>query len=138
MAYIHPSLQSASLISIGQLCDDGCTAIFDKTKLEVKKNNRIIIKGQRNYDDGLWDISLGTQPKTNNIDAIVKKNTTKNKLANYLHACAGSPSITTFHKAINKGFFVTWPGIEEINFLKFLPNQEATAKGHMDQEKQGL
>ena len=60
------------------------------------------------------------------------------KLANYLHACAGSPSLTTFQKAIKNGNFLSWPNIENINFIKYIPNQEATSKGHMDQERQGL
>ena len=29
-ALIYPHLKSESLLSIGQLCDDGCTAVFDK------------------------------------------------------------------------------------------------------------
>ena len=33
---------------------------------------------------------------------------------------------------------MSWPGIEEINFGKYIPNQKATANGHMDQQKQGL
>ena len=138
LAYVHPALKSASLISIGQLCDDGCTATFDKTKLEIIKNNKIIVQGHRNPDDGLWDIPLDTTPNNIKINAIIRKNSTKHKLANYLHACAGSPSLSTFQKAIKKGYFLSWPGIEEINFEKYIPNQEATAKGHMDQEKQGL
>ena len=134
---IHPTLQ-ASLISIGQLCDDGCTAVFKKDTLEISKNNKIILRGERNRIDGLWDIPLKTDEKEIHINAIVKKNTAKHKLANYLHACAGSPVLTTFQKAISNGNFMSWPGIDEIRFKKYAPNQEATAKGHLDQERQGL
>ena len=73
-AYVHPALNSTSLISIGQLCDDNCTAIFNKDNLKITKNNRTILKGYRNRNDGLWDIPL--MPKHQNsvqINAIIKK-----------------------------------------------------------------
>ena len=59
------------------------------------------MSGNRNVTDGLWDIPLH-QPieRENKINAIIRKNTSKNKLANYLHACAGSPSLSTFQRAI--------------------------------------
>ena len=57
-AYVHPALKSSSLISIGQLCDDGCVVIFDKDKINVLKNKKIIMSGNRNVTDGLWDIPL--------------------------------------------------------------------------------
>ena len=138
-AYIHPMLKNTSLLSIGQLCDDGCTATFDKEKLNVTKNNKIILQGIRNHKDGLWDIPMGIPPsKELKINAIIRKNMAVHKLANYLHACAGSPTLSTFQAAIKKGNFLTWPNIDNINFNKYIPNQIATAKGHMDQERQGL
>ena len=52
-AMILPGLQSASLISIRQLCDDGCNILLNKRKSIAVKNKRIILKGNRNYSDGL-------------------------------------------------------------------------------------
>ena len=49
-------------------------------------------------------------------NAIVAKNNTKKQLADYLHACADSPALTTFQKSIKNGNFVTWPGIEDVHF----------------------
>ena len=60
------------------------------------------------------------------------------ELAQYLHACAFSPVISTFQKCINKGNFLSWPGIEKLNFNKLIKTTEATLKGHMDQERKGL
>ena len=37
---ILPQLKSASLISIGQLCDDNCDVLLNKTKLIAIKNNK--------------------------------------------------------------------------------------------------
>ena len=69
---------------------------------------------------------------------IIRRNKTKHELAKYLHKCAFSPSITTFQKAIRKGHFITWPGIENMNFPKFIENILPTAKGHIDQERANL
>ena len=48
--HVFPSLTSASLFSIGQLCDDGCTAILNNKTLTI-------------YIDGLWDIDLTAHAK---------------------------------------------------------------------------
>ncbi len=56
----------------------------------------------------------------------------------FLHATAFSPAISTFQKAIRNGNFVTWPGIDSINFETVLKITLATEKGHLDQEQKGL
>ena len=66
-AMIIPNLKSASLISIGQLCDDGCTAVMDKKDLAVVKKNTVILRGKRNKMDGLWDIPI----ENNHIKKII-------------------------------------------------------------------
>ena len=38
---LFPELQSESLLSIGQLCDEGNVAVFDKKHLKVYKENKI-------------------------------------------------------------------------------------------------
>ena len=55
-ALIYPQLHNESLLSIGQLCDEGCVAIFDKATLRILKNGKVILTGNRNLRDGLWDI----------------------------------------------------------------------------------
>ena len=57
-ANIFKDLHSASLISLGQLCDDGCTAILDRKQIQVVKDQHVVLKGRRNWMDGLWDIDL--------------------------------------------------------------------------------
>ena len=37
-------LHSASLISLGQLCDDDCVAILDKHKIQVIKDSRVVMQ----------------------------------------------------------------------------------------------
>ena len=68
---ILPNLHSSSLISLGQLADDGCVSILDKTHLYVIHENETIqaikntvqqssplLTGKRNKQDGLYDIPI--------------------------------------------------------------------------------
>ena len=102
--------------------------------MHIIKDNHVILQGDRDVTDGLWKINL----KPLQINYIVKKDKSKTELAQYLHACAFSPAISTFQECINRGNFVTWPGIETLNFKKLLQNPEATLLGHLDQERKNL
>ena len=57
-ATVLPALKSSSLISLGQLCDNDCTVILDKNKMLAIKKNEVILRGCRNYLDGLWNIPI--------------------------------------------------------------------------------
>ena len=59
--YVFDDLKIGSLISLGQLCDDDCIAIFSKYTLNVVKNDKLLITGRRT-DNGLWEIPLTTSP----------------------------------------------------------------------------
>ena len=91
---------NASLLSIGQLCNNECIALFDKRHLRVFKHRILILKGQRNWTDGLCDVKI--KPQQQQLNVIIRKDKTKHDLAEYLHKCAFSPSLTTFQKTIKK------------------------------------
>ena len=57
-AKILPGLKSASLISLGKLCDDGCDITLHEDKLYVSKDNEVVLTGHRNMVDNLWDIPV--------------------------------------------------------------------------------
>ena len=101
-AHVFDGLTNASLLSVGQLCDDNCTAIFDKAAMKIVKNGMTIIQGERNNVDGLWDIALPLTPlaPVAVANAIIKKSTSHADLADYLYACCGSPPLRTFLRAI--------------------------------------
>ena len=65
-------------------------------------------------------------------NCIVHTKKSKLELAQCLHACAGSPVISTFQKAISNGNFIIWPGIDKLNFNALLKTTLATAKGYLD------
>ena len=57
-ATILPGLKSASLISLGKLCDDGCNIALHEDKLYIYKDNELVLTGYRNRTDNLWDIPV--------------------------------------------------------------------------------
>ena len=110
-AHILEGLSYVSLLSIGKLCDDDCVAVFDKTHLCIYKQGILIIKGQRNWTDGLWDINIKPIRPQQSVNVITRKDKTKNYLAEYFHKCIFSPSISTFQREILQGHLLSWPGI---------------------------
>ena len=125
-----------SLLSIRQLCDDGCVAIFTNQKMYIMKNKTLIIQGDRNKQDGLWDVLLPDQQ--DKICAVLRMDQSKNDLAKFLHACCFSPTKSTFTMAIKKGNFVNWPGLTVELITKYLNPYFSTEKGHLCQERQNL
>ena len=57
-AVILPGLKSASLISFGKLCDDNCDVLLTKRKMYAVKKDEIVMEGDRNFGDKLWDIPI--------------------------------------------------------------------------------
>ena len=64
---VFPDMAS-SLLSIGQLCDDGCIALFDKHQVAIIKDNAVILTGHRNPRTKLWMVDLNASPT---LDPIV-------------------------------------------------------------------
>ena len=55
---ILPAHKSTNLVSLGQLCDDGCKITLDKNTLLATKNYLPVFQGYRNHCDSLWDIPI--------------------------------------------------------------------------------
>ena len=108
--------------------------------MKVLKNENIILHGYRIKSDGLWDVPLqaDASPSQPSINAIINKNQSKEKLAQYYHSCCFSPCISTFTQAIKNGNFMSWPGLQDLNLHRHMKKTIATSMGHLDQEHQGL
>ena len=110
---ILPKLQSASLMSLGQLCDDDCQVNLKK-KFHVIKDKKEIMKEYRNSTNGLWDIPIPihlTPPRKQHVSVIIQKQTNKQDLIQFYHAACFLPTIATFIKAVKNGNFISWPGL---------------------------
>ena len=164
--HIIPKLSSSSLISMGQLCDDDCDVHLRKEDMDVKKDNKVIIRGLRNKFDGLWDIEFKNPITTRNkLIKLWDINSQKvpTKLANlnlqtpvtykahlvvqqqsipeliaFYKGCAFSPVKSTWIQAIKNENFITWPGLTAERVAKYYPVTTATPKGHLDQEQQNI
>ena len=141
-AHVFEHLKNALLVSIGQLCDQDCIAVFDKQKLHIFRHGELVLDGVRNHVDGLWDIvfnpTLKNPPVIQHANVIVRADQTKTNLAEYFHKCLFSPPLVTIQMAVRLGHLSTWPGIRKLNFLKLIYDTIPTAKGHLNQERKNL
>ena len=63
VGHIFDNLKYGYLISIGQVCGNDCVAIFTKYHVNIVKNGKIIIGGQQNPSNGLWNIPLAPKSR---------------------------------------------------------------------------
>lgn len=143
-----PKLAANALLSVGVLCDNGCHALFTATQVIITLQGVVIMIGHRKAP-GLWYVDLDNitsttttikeppQQQTETANAIIDAKTQAD-LMQYLHAAAFSPSTSTFTQAIEKGFFISWPGLTAQAVRKHLPKSMATAQGHLDQTRKNI
>ena len=126
-AHVFNIITTGSLISMVQLFDDDCIAIFTKFDVKILKNNQVMITGLRDCTNGLWNIPLEPSPPAqqsskrshpNQAKGILHNDTTKRELAQYFHAAASGPVKSTFIASINKGHFTSWPGLSAKPYLQ--------------------
>ena len=115
-------MKTDSLISLGVLCDYGCTLTLDKHELPVKNNGQEIIKGTSTKKTGMWEVPLDTQKPAAVINNILAQ-ISKSELAQYLHTSLFSPNTESLAKAIKQGFLKTWTGLTKKLIKRYLKNQ---------------
>ena len=145
-AYVFNNMAS-SLLSIGQLCDDGCVATFDKDSVVIAKDNTVILQGKRDPSTKLWMVDLNCSPTTSPLpgpnviqhaaNAAIAQETVPERVA-FLHWCAGSPQLSTWCKAIDAGFYRSWPGLTSKLVRKHMPQSTPMIKGHLDQQRKNI
>ena len=144
-ALVLDDLKTGTLISLAQLCDDDCIAIFNKHDVNILKNNEVVIKGAR-LPNGLWTLPILDAPPAvpilnappHQANGILRTDKPKQELATYLHATLGSPVPSTLLQAIRSHHLTTFPGLTTNLITKHLPKSLATVLGHQDQEAKHL
>jgi hypothetical protein len=112
-AHIFPAIQNNSLLSVGQLYDEGYFVLFsiDEVKF-LDEKNIIIMKGNRDCATGLWRINLYHQKPNCNISQKQPQIHSANKvyalhntgaLVNYLHKAMLSCTNSALVHAVKKG-----------------------------------
>ena len=59
--HIFLQMQTAPLVSLGFLCDYGCTTTIDKQEISFQNNGEEIIKETRNKKTGMLEVPLVPQ-----------------------------------------------------------------------------
>jgi hypothetical protein len=57
-AHILPGLAQHSLLSVGQMCESGCSVTFTATEATLKNGESTILTGQRYKNSGTWRVPL--------------------------------------------------------------------------------
>ena len=139
-----------TLISVVPICDADCTVVFTKTYVTVlSPKGKIILTVWREKNlPMLWRFMLKPTKQlikyyTTTIQTTPVEHSAYNipileALVRYMHTAAGFPVKSTWHKAIKKGNFATWPGLTYSNAEKYFPHAVETTKGHMVQSLQGV
>jgi hypothetical protein len=133
-----PNLTSGTLVSFGQLCDNGCQALFDKHSVTTFYDNRPVLYGTRPGLRSLWTLTPSTMsslPPTlaaANVlcPAFLPSSTLAADIVAFMHAALGSPVLSTLQKALDSGFLPGFPGLTSRSLRNNPPFSVATVKGH--------
>ena len=90
-AFVLDDLRTGTLISLSQLCDDDCVAIFSRFDVKLVKDNQVLLTGHR-LPSGLWSLPLLAPPSPHQANGILRLDRPKTELAQYYYAALGSPA----------------------------------------------
>ena len=119
------------LISVKQLVQNGCTVHFISNEVVIKdgKTGEPLLRGQYSPTRNLYTVPLHTNsiPPTaanqppplrdllstlhNAYGAMTYEQNVIPKLIKWYHTTAGFPATSTWLRAINNGFYSSWPGL---------------------------
>jgi hypothetical protein len=140
-AHVFPGMANHSLLSVGQLCDEGCIVTFKQASVTICDSEKSqILSGPRDLNTGLWRIIL--KQTNNHIPESISNNVYELRntgaLVHYLHKALFSPTKSAMLQAVKDGHLITWPGLTEDAINKHLKLAPATAMGHMNQRRQNI
>jgi hypothetical protein len=136
-AYILPGLVHNSLISVGQLCDNGCSVTFTQDQVTVSNNEKCVMYGSQDPKSRSWRVNLEQKIEKNEVQCNhAHDNNNQKDLINFLHAACLSPVKSTWIKAIKNGNLSSWPGLTEHAVEKKLSKSTSTTKGNLNQQRQ--
>jgi len=139
----HIVLQLASrpLLSIGQLCDVGCSIAFTVDHITIHHNSNLILQGQQTPTTKLWqlDIQPTTPESTHMADAAIGSATPTDMVADmvaFARTALFSPTLSTLAEALCCGLLPEFSSLTLQWLQQHPPQSLAMLQGHMDQEQQ--
>ena len=154
-AFIFPDAElKQTLLSLSAFCNNGCTVTLTNTAITINYKGSIVFNGTKAPTAKLWTIDLCPPDftpdrrrarKSRKMDAIAStgqanltiKNETDAEFVAFIHGVFGFPTQSGFLKALNNGNLTEVPRITPKMVTSNLPNAVPTAKGHLDQTRQG-
>jgi hypothetical protein len=141
IAHVFPGVANHSLLSVGQLYNEGYIVTFKDASVTVCNSQKFqIMSRPRDLDTGLWRINLKQdnqqihQPVANNVYELLNTGA----LVHYLHKALFRPMKSALLQAVKNGHLVTWPGLTVDTIHKHLKLPPATVMGHMNQRRQNI
>jgi hypothetical protein len=138
---VFPGMAHHSLLSVGQLCDEGYIVTFKKASVTICDSEKSqILSSPQDLNTGLWCINSKqtnnhiTEPIANNVYEL--RNT--GALVHYLHKALFSPTKSAMLQAVKDGHLITWPGLTEDAINKHLKLTPITAMVNMNQRRQNI
>ena len=148
IAHVFPQL-CGSLLSISKLVNLGLKVLYCSDFVTgFNKHDQPVFQGNRDVRTGLWMVDLrllstaaagggSTQAASEGSACAAVRLDSAADFVNFWHATFGSPAISTFIAAIDKGF-IRVPGLTEAKVRRHPPNPVATAYGHLHATRQGI
>jgi hypothetical protein len=142
LAHILPSLAQHSLLSMGEMCDSGCSVTFTASNVTVTNGHSTILTGEQDKESNLWRVPVNPDPPLHGGQKHSAHNVYERKSIQdtipYLHGCCFSPVTDTWLKSIQNGHFATRPSVTVENVRKYIYKSDAEAKGHLNQILQNI
>lgn len=131
---LFPALGTANLLSIGKLCDAGCTATFTDKTATIHKDGNIILQGSRTATEPkLWHINIPQAATKDTAALAVNQSTKPADLVAFSHVSLFSPPLTTLAEALRKDYIIGFPGLTKETLAKYPSQSIATIKCHLNQ-----
>ena len=136
-----------SLLSLSAVCNQDCVVELTQTSLAASRNGQLLLSGHKDPDEKLWRIPFPTTspqqriPRSEKSDSVAFAGTVIHSESDadfvaFVHASIGSPPVSSFHTAAQKGWLRTYPRLTAAIISKNRPITKATAQGHLDQTRQ--
>jgi hypothetical protein len=140
-AHVIPGMAHHSLLSVGQLCDEGYIVTFKQDTVTICNPESFkLLSGPRDVTTGLWRINLRQTNKhiPDPIASNVYELRNTGALVHYLHKALFSLTKSAMLQAVKDGYLITWPGLKEDAINTHLKLTPATTMVHMSQRRQNI
>jgi hypothetical protein len=108
--HVFPGMANHSLLSVGQLCDEGYIFTFKQATVTIcDSGNFQILSGPRDLNTGLWHINLRQtnshtpEPIANNVYEL----RSEGALVHYFYKALFSPTKSAMLQAVKDGHLIT-------------------------------